>query len=575
MKRRHPVSLPPRQKPMVHALAVALAVAGSAAGAAFPGQKNELVPAENSTPSIGNMTATQKASLYYEWRDSRKSESEKAEIAALVEAWRQRHSAPKSASLSGIKNSEELQGATHIVQNCNDAGAGSLRAAVAGAADTDTIDLSQLACSTITLTTGAISIVQDNLQIVGPGANELEITAAGNSQILAHSGSGTLSIDAVSLVEGTKYSNAGNVYGGCVFSAGSVTLTNAEVRDCLALTTDGDGTAYGGGVFAVNDISVTSSLISGNIAAGKYDGGLPGAHGGGLHAQNGSAGIFDSSITGNTAYSTDLVNTLAATGGGVFAGGGLEAKYSQFTHNDAGEGGGLLVRRDVVIAHSTISDNNGSGAFFIGESLQNPTPTFSMRNSTVSGNDATACAGIRIDDFDQAWISSSTIARNHSETNNILCGSGVGIRQQVNELRLESTIIAENTGAGSPNDLRASNGVVQTVIGANNLIFESSLTLPPDTITNTPPLLGPLAFNGGSTRTHALIEGSPALDTGNNVFNLITDQRGEGFPRVFGPQADIGAFETQGDGPLPDDVIFYNGFGSDGEFGGPGIGPGG
>ena len=61
-------------------------------------------------------------------------------------------------------------------------------------------------------------------------------------------------------------------------------------------------------------------------------------------------------------------------------------------------------------------------------------------------------------------------------------------------------------------------------------------------------------------RTHALLVGSPALDTGNNAFvinppfsePLFTDQRGPGFNRIVdGPDADttatvdIGAYEMQ------------------------------
>jgi hypothetical protein len=78
--------------------------------------------------------------------------------------------------------------------------------------------------------------------------------------------------------------------------------------------------------------------------------------------------------------------------------------------------------------------------------------------------------------------------------------------------------------------------------------------LPPDTL-GAAPLLGPLQDNGGPTRTHALLEGSPAIDTGNNAENLDFDQRGEGFARTVGVSADIGAFETQAD-----DIIFRNGF---------------
>jgi hypothetical protein len=77
--------------------------------------------------------------------------------------------------------------------------------------------------------------------------------------------------------------------------------------------------------------------------------------------------------------------------------------------------------------------------------------------------------------------------------------------------------------------------------------------VPPDTI-NADPILGLLQDNGGTTHTHALLSGRPAIDTGNNVAGAEADQRGRGFLRVAGAAADIGAFETNAD------VIFANGF---------------
>lgn len=59
--------------------------------------------------------------------------------------------------------------------------------------------------------------------------------------------------------------------------------------------------------------------------------------------------------------------------------------------------------------------------------------------------------------------------------------------------------------------------------------------------------LGPLANNGGPTRTHALRAGSPAIDRGSNAGAPATDQRGRarikdgnGDGRAV---TDIGAFE--------------------------------
>jgi hypothetical protein len=53
--------------------------------------------------------------------------------------------------------------------------------------------------------------------------------------------------------------------------------------------------------------------------------------------------------------------------------------------------------------------------------------------------------------------------------------------------------------------------------------------------------LGPLANNGGPTRTHALLADSPAIDAGNCAFAESYDQRGR--PRPIGASCDIGAFE--------------------------------
>jgi len=62
------------------------------------------------------------------------------------------------------------------------------------------------------------------------------------------------------------------------------------------------------------------------------------------------------------------------------------------------------------------------------------------------------------------------------------------------------------------------------------------------------PLIGPLANNGCSRQTCALLAGSPAIDTGDDTLldpplSLATDERG--VPRQIGPHVDIGAFELR------------------------------
>ena len=60
-------------------------------------------------------------------------------------------------------------------------------------------------------------------------------------------------------------------------------------------------------------------------------------------------------------------------------------------------------------------------------------------------------------------------------------------------------------------------------------------------MSSTGPLLGPLADNGGPTRTRALLLGSPAIDTADNAVCPATDQRGVARPQLAA--CDIGAFE--------------------------------
>ena len=65
------------------------------------------------------------------------------------------------------------------------------------------------------------------------------------------------------------------------------------------------------------------------------------------------------------------------------------------------------------------------------------------------------------------------------------------------------------------------------------------------------PLLGPLQDNGGPTRTHALLMGSPAIDAGNSGgctdnlgAALTSDQRGQPRPLAGHGRCDIGAYEA-------------------------------
>jgi len=444
---------------------------------------------------------------------------------------------------------------TRPVTNCEDDGsAGSLRAVIEAAADGDTIDLQALACSTITLTSGAIVIPLDNLALTGPGTS-LTIDGNGADSLFEHTGSGTLTIDDLTLAHGFKYQNGSeDADGGCIFSAGSVSLTGTAITGCVAEhggDVDNFG-AIGGAIYAEGDVTMIGSTVTHSEArSGDSMHSTPGfALAGGINA-GGRLTLIFSTLSNNLATTT---STGASSCGGAFAHGGFDAKYSTIADNTAssyetGESdhGAVFAGGEVQIRGSTISGNTAAedaGFAFVGG-------TATIANSTISGNHASIGYG-GLTAAAPLTLSNSTIAFNEAAGS---VGGGGLVVLNGQPLELESTIIANNTSVGGFAADLDSRHVIIAVTGADNLVgaVGSNVDLPAGTM-RSDPLLGPLLDNGGATRTHAPLAGSPAIDAGNDTADLDTDQRGSGFARVVGAVADIGAFETN------PDVVFVNGF---------------
>jgi hypothetical protein len=433
---------------------------------------------------------------------------------------------------------------TLAVSNCNDSGTGSLRAAVGAASSGDTIDLTQLACSTITLSSGGIRVDVDDLAVLGPGATQLRIDAGGAGRAIYHTGGGTLSLTGLSLAHGVY---TGGPYlangGGCVYSTGSLDLEHVTVSDCSVREIAGAGTggAGPGCLFAQDNVRLVDSTISG-CAADAVDSGSVAL--GGI-AAFGGAYLLRSTVSGCRASS----EAGPAYAGGVFAGGeGLALKYSTIDGNSAdgvpGIAGGIYTVSDnVLVLDSTISANQaqmGGGLWLKNYSY---TSGVAIRNSTISGNTGSLAIG-GVFSRGAIEISNSTIAFNDSDG---LYAAGLFIGA---DSTLQGTIIANNHADSLLRDLGGSPEL--TVSGSRNLIGASVIDIPADTLDDDP-LLSPLADNGGLTHTHALAAASPAIDAGNNTVPLDHDQRGTGYPRVVGASADIGAYESS-------DRIFANGF---------------
>jgi hypothetical protein len=407
-----------------------------------------------------------------------------------------------------------IQAAELVVTNClDDDSAGSLRAVVAGASNGDVVKLSTLSCNQITLASDEIVIPQDDLTIVGAGAGAIAIDAGNTSRVFNHGGSGTLTLTALTVRNGHVIS-ATEARGGCILSAANVTIDHATVSSCMA---SGQQQASGGGIYAAQALHIDMSRILDNIAewTGSTGATFPTAKGGGASTLDFSA--YDSTISGN--QSTDNGSQLAA-GGGIAVGRALFLRHSTIDSNSAGFGGGIWAADSTTQVISTC--------------------TLSSNIATVAGGGYYGAGDLN--------LFSSTVAFNHGGSQ----GAGGIHSTSTGYVGLTSTIVANNVATDTSDaDIDAEDSEFFILDAEYSLIMHTTLPmLTPGTLTSDP-LLAPLADNGGPTWTHALLPGSPALQSGYNT-SLPCDQRHA--PRGYYTDADIGAYEDQGE------RVFSDGF---------------
>jgi parallel beta helix pectate lyase-like protein len=436
------------------------------------------------------------------------------------------------ASIGLVRLGNALPANTIVVTNTNDSGTGSLRDALAVANDGDTIDATGVS-GTIFLTSGELQI-HHNVTINGPGAGNLAVNGNAASRVFENFAS-DVTISGFTITNGSV-TNGG---GGGIFSDGgnSATLT---LSNC---TVSGNSAEFGGGIVNSNGtLTVSNCTISNN-------GGIFG--GGGISNSSGTMTLTNSTIIGNLAggdgggisnhgfrVSATLMVTNCIVRGNTAAlsrGGGIS--------NSADEGSASL-----TIANSTISGNsadfgggicNTGGAQLAGEMVN-------VSNSTISGNSASNGGGIGnaapVGDTSGVTVTNSTLSGNSATGN----GGGICNNSGGGSTTLELSNVILNTGSSGENIFN--NGGTVTSHGYNLSSDDGGgvLTGPGDQI-NTDPVLGPLQGNGGPTFTHALLPGSPAINTGDPSFTPppFFDQRGSPFHRVVSGRIDIGSFEVQ------------------------------
>ena len=244
------------------------------------------------------------------------------------------------------------------------------------------------------------------------------------------------------------------------------------------------------------------------------------------------------------------------SGGGIFvdADAILTLTDAEVSGNRASRGGGIWAIGSVSLERSLVAGNvaevgpDGQEGYGGGIGLDTGSAGLTsarLVSTTVSGNSASHLGGgiftRRSMSLENVSIVSNTAPPRGPEN----IGKGGGLYQQFpsgSGLRTSSSnvLVARNVNGGCGGTageffIDSDNGLIDeplpnttcNAVGADNLIVPDAL-------------IGPLADNGGPTRTHELLAGSPAIDAGTECQN--TDQRG--YARPIAGDCDIGAVET-------------------------------
>jgi hypothetical protein len=339
----------------------------------------------------------------------------------------------------------------------------------------------------------------------------------------------------------------------------------------------------------------TPAALGGGVAVLAEDGSvtLDGVNASSNQADAG-AGIGVSEISGGsslTVRNSTISQNIGSSAAGISivqildSGSSFDLVDSTVTGNDSvGLGSGVAIETagsateavDIGILRSTISDNSavsGAGLMVLalfGAGLDSPVLT--LDRSTISGNSGTTPGVVLQSDGTldaEAAILTSTISGNDGSHGGVYADlSGDGAFR----VTVAHSTITDNTAGGGSGGVSVIDGaeavILHSIVGDNDgtdffsdpassysidwsLVSDTSGSAAADAAVGAgsgnvvgDPELGPLALNGGTTRTHLPIAGSPAIDAGQPGIATApaTDQREA--VRIQNGRIDIGAVEA-------------------------------
>jgi hypothetical protein len=250
-----------------------------------------------------------------------------------------------------------------------------------------------------------------------------------------------------------------------------------------------------------------------------------GINGNGIY-NTGNLELTDGSIEQNTVGAAGGTKGGGRKGGGIYNNTGTVIARQILLQDNASGGGGGIDNRGIAhfynsaLVTNEATNGQGGGVFNFGTGAG-----LLMNNGTVSANIAIfGGGGIRNEDgaFQLMFV---TIYSNESEGIN---SSGSG------EMKMRNTILSTNMDgncAGTNPD-----SIGHNIDDGNSCLLDALTDL-----TETDPMLLPLAMNGSIRPTNALAAGSPAIDSADPDRCDGTDQRLVTRPQ--GANCDRGAYE--------------------------------
>lgn len=368
---------------------------------------------------------------------------------------------------------------------------------------TVTIDDSTLAHNSTDIAAGAImnfgEVTIQNSQVYSNTAQENGGAIKNNN--------GTMEIHNSQIYDNQSLDCAAGSVGGGILSSGTLTVTQSTISNNIA--------TYGGGIFNAGTVFLENVTIEGNRTYGACYG-----SGGGM-VNAGQATVVSSEFRDNIA--------AASYGGGLSnrSNSQMTITDSTFTQNQSQGGGAISNSGSLTLTNSTVFTNTSGYGGGIANGVAGGTPNILiLTNVTVSDNSSAGSGGGLQTDNGVATVTFATFMNNRGDS---------GVEQNGGVLNFKNSIIANS----SPKNCE---GTI-TSQGFNISSDYSCAFSQGGDKNNTDPLLGPLTNNGGSTLTHLPQTDSPAVDGGQCVAGITTDQRG-----VLRPQAaacDIGSVERR------------------------------